>query len=335
MGGIVLVTDHSSKEESRPKLSAAVELLTGAPPITVDARHFMPGGDGRARIVDGALTLEVRSEGLLVTPAVVIVYEIPPTDRRRFERFLQVMRRSGVSYLDADPGAWRNTTEKNRTVRRFQRDTIPHMETISLRRPSPATAVRAFRRLGLNVWARPTIGFGGEDVFHLTCIEEVNRAVRYYSVHGQDWMMSRDTLNFTVGGRRHQYRVIVLDDRVLRVCEHVQESLDAPCNEAQGAVSTVLAPEDLPSDFLELAVSATRSLGLRFGGVDLAIENGGVVFEVNVHPVLAPVGGFETVAVPYVEAHLEAIAPATDVGRQGGRLPSKTQRGAAPTSHRS
>jgi glutathione synthase/RimK-type ligase-like ATP-grasp enzyme len=54
----------------------------------------------------------------------------------------------------------------------------------------------------------------------------------------------------------------------------------------------------------QLAVSATRSLGLPFGGVDLTIENGGVVFEVNVHPVLDVPGGLETLAIPFVRAHL-------------------------------
>ncbi|MDQ2710153.1 MAG: hypothetical protein M3Z25_22145, partial [Actinomycetota bacterium] len=56
----------------------------------------------------------------------------------------------------------------------------------------------------------------------------------------QDWLMSVDADNFTSGGRRHQFRVVVLGDQVLRVCEHVQADPDAPCNEAQGAVSTVL-----------------------------------------------------------------------------------------------
>ena len=65
--------------------------------------------------------------------------------------------------------------------------------------------------------------------------------------------------------------------------------------------------EKLPASIAHLAIAATRSMGLELGGVDLAAENGGVVFEVNVHPVLAPDGGFETVAVPYVQAHLDEL----------------------------
>jgi ribosomal protein S6--L-glutamate ligase len=121
---------------------------------------------------------------------------------------------------------------------------------------------------------------------------------------GQDWLVSRDARNMDPTGRRHQFRVVVLHDQVLRVCEHVQADPDAPCNESRGAVSTVVPIDDFPPEFSQLAVSATRSLGLPFGGVDLTIENGGVVFEVNVHPVLDVPGGVETLAIPFVRAHL-------------------------------
>ncbi|WP_433665377.1 hypothetical protein ACQPW1_31605 [Nocardia sp. CA-128927] len=121
-------------------------------------------------------------------------------------------------------------------------------------------------------------------------------------------MLTRDAQNFDEHGRRHQYRVNVLGERVLRVCEHVQHNPDAPCNEAQGAVATVLAPDALPQHLLELAIRATASVGLPLGGVDLVPERGGVVFEVNVHPVLDVPQGFETVTVPFVLAHLTGTA---------------------------
>jgi ribosomal protein S6--L-glutamate ligase len=46
------------------------------------------------------------------------------------------------------------------------------------------------------------------------------------------------------------------------------------------------------------------ALGLPFGGVDLAIANWGVVFEVNVHPVIDVQGGLETLAIPLIQTHL-------------------------------
>jgi glutathione synthase/RimK-type ligase-like ATP-grasp enzyme len=289
-GEVVLMTDFGSQEDSRPKLAAAVELLTGTPPVVVDARHFMTGGGGRATLVGRRLTLEVPSDSLTVTPGVVVVYEIPPTERRRFERFLRTLHLADVVSLNADPDAWRTATEKDRTVRRFLRDGIRHMETISLSRPSAASAVEAFERLDRDVWARPVIGVGGQDVFHVTTQRQLLDALRHFASSEQDWLLSRDALNFNEDGLRHQFRVIVLDDRVLRVCEHVQADPDAPCNEVRGAVSTVTPEGGVLPDLLRLAVAATRSLGLHLGGVDLALENGGVVFEVNVHPVLARTG---------------------------------------------
>jgi hypothetical protein len=77
---------------------------------------------------------------------------------------------------------------------------------------------------------------GGKDVFHLTTREQLDTAVRHYAATGQDWLVSRDADNFTTDARRHQFRVVVLHDRVLRVCEHVQADPEAPCNESQGAV---------------------------------------------------------------------------------------------------
>jgi hypothetical protein len=143
-----------------------------------------------------------------------------------------------------------------------------------------------------------------KDVFHVTTIEHLHDARHHYAASGQDWLVSRDARNTGHDGLRHQFRAAVLHDRVLRVSEHVQSDPDAPCNESRGAVCTPVPVNDFPPEFAQLAISATRSLGLPFGGVDLAIENGGVVFEVNVHPVIDVSGGLETLAISIVQAHL-------------------------------
>ena len=86
--------------------------------------------------------------------------------------------------------------------------------------------------------------------------------MRHYAATGQNWLMSGDAGNFTPEDRRHQFRVVVLGERVLRVCEHVQANPDAPCNESQGAVSTVVPVEQFPVQYERLAIAATRSVGL-------------------------------------------------------------------------
>jgi hypothetical protein len=303
-GAVVLMTDHSSAEGSRVPLEKAVELLTGAPPLSIDARHFMRGGSGRVSVDRTGFWMKVPSQGVVVSPEVLIVYEIPPADRGRLVAFQRQLPPDRPLCFGADPDAWRNATDKRRTVDCFRRDGIAQMDTISLCRPDLGTALDAFKRLGQDVWARPTVGAGGTDVFHLTTPTHLHAALEHYAASDQDWLLSRDAGNVTKDGHRHQFRVVVLHDCVLRVCEHTQVEPDVPCNESQGAISTVIPTEDLPPQYRRLAVAATRSLGLPFGGVDLATENGGVVFEVNVHPTLNVTGGLETVAIPFVQAHL-------------------------------
>lgn len=302
---VVVMTDHSSTEGSSGQLARAVELVTGAAPLILDARHFYDGGEGAVR-PGGRLVIP--SQRLDVRPSVLIVYEIPPDDRCRFTRFQADVARSGIPCLGTDARAWRHATDKRHTVERFRAADIPQAESLVLDRPNLAAALTAFDRLGRNVWARPAVGFGGHDVFHVTTAAQLHAACERYRRTGSSWLLSRDAHNFDEHGRRHQYRVVVLGERVLRVCEHVQVDPDAPCNESRGAISTVLAPDALPQHLRELAVRATASVGLPFGGVDLVPERGGAVFEVNVHPVLDVPQGFETVAVPFVLAHLTDAA---------------------------
>lgn len=297
-----MLTDHSSGEGSRAVLEAAITTVTGTAPTSIDARHVMTGGQGRAAVSGTRLELQAPG-GPVLFPDVVLVYEIPPADRHRLREFQAVVRRSGATCLGDDAQAWRAATDKHRTIERFRRDGIAHMPTRTLRRPDHRSARAVFDELGGDVWARPRTGLGGKDVFHLTTPEQLDDARRHYAATGQDWLVSRDAGNLDRHGRRHQFRVVVLHERVLRVVEHVQADPDAPCNEARGAVSAAVAVDDLPPELGRSAIAATRSVGLPFGGVDLVAESGGVVFEVNVHPVLDVPGGLEMVAIPYVRAH--------------------------------
>ncbi|WP_406193926.1 alpha-L-glutamate ligase [Kitasatospora sp. NBC_01560] len=300
------MTDHSSTEGSRETLTTAARMVTGRAPVLLDAQHFMTGGTGRISPAGraGSVRLEVPGEGVAVTAEAVVVYEIPPHRRRDFEPCQRRLHELGARSLGTGADAWRAATEKDRTVERFARDGIAQMPTIALSRPGPEAAAEVFDRLGGDVWARPTVGMGGDDVFHVTDRARLAAVARHYAAAGADWLLARDAGNFTADGLRHQYRVVVLGGAVVRAVEHVQPDPDAPCNESRGAASTVLAETELPAGLAELAVAATKSLGLPFAGVDLAAESGGVVFEVNVHPAFGSVGGLETVAVPYVAAHL-------------------------------
>ncbi|MFI9510288.1 RimK family alpha-L-glutamate ligase [Nocardia sp. NPDC052566] len=303
---VVVVTDHASPEKSRIVLHEAVATLTGRVPIMLDARDFMSGGAGLAHFVDGRLVLEVARDGVAVAPDAVLVYEIDPADRPRLREFQDVLARSGIACFGADRQAWRNATDKSRTVDCFARRGIPYAATVTLRDQDEHIALASFARLGGDVWTRPVTGLGGAGVFRATTAGELLTARAYYAANDTRWQQCRDVRNIRSDGHRHQYRVVVLHDQVLRVCEHVQPRHDLPCNEARGAASTVLPPDALARGLRELAIAATRSLGLSFGGVDLVPQHGGCVFEVNVHPALRVPGGLESVALPLV-AHTLGI----------------------------
>ncbi|SHI74080.1 ATP-grasp domain-containing protein [Streptomyces sp. 3214.6] len=306
---IALIADPTSPEGCREYLAEAVELLTGAPPVRIDSRHFASGGTGRGIRDGGRLRLQVPEERLDFVPDVVLLYEIPPHHRRALAGFQELLEGHDVVTLAAGPDAWRTATEKNLTVERFHRDGVAQMETVVLSRPSLPEAAGTFDRLGRDTWARPVVGTGGNDTFHVTTPAQLEHAAAYYAERGTDWLLSRDAGNITADGLRHQFRVFVLGDRVVHAREHLQPATDTPCNTCQGATAVHIAPPDLDPRLAELAVAATASVGLPFAGVDLAVENGGVVFEVNVQPAFVD-GELElhAVAVPYVQAHLDALA---------------------------
>ncbi|MTE16254.1 ATP-grasp domain-containing protein [Nocardia aurantiaca] len=310
MNDIVVMTDFGSTEGSRAHLTRAVQVLTARAPVAIDARRFYDGGDGTVRWIGSTPILEIPIDGVHAEPAVLILYEIPPADRPRLALFQETIGRDTVACLGIDASAWHVATDKQYMIDRFRTAGIPQMESIVLQQPSASAAEEAFERLDCDVWTRPAVGMGGSDVFHVTDGKQLRSVVARYAASGQKFVLTRDAGNFDVRGRRHQYRVVVLGDRVLRVCEHVQANPDLPCNESRGARSILRPRHALTTALEDLAIAATRALGLPFGGVDLAVENGGVVFEVNVHPVLTGDQGFETVAIPYVQAHLAESASA-------------------------
>ncbi|WP_210592921.1 RimK family alpha-L-glutamate ligase [Streptomyces sp. GESEQ-35] len=307
---IALIADPTSPEGCADVLARAVELLTGAPPVRVDARHFAVGGTG-VGVRDGdRLCLQVPEQDVRLVPDIVLLYEIPPHRRRALAGLQRLLARHDVVTLGTGVAAWRTATEKDLTVERFRRDGIAHMETVVLSAPDPHEAAAAFDQVGRDAWARPVVGTGGDDVFHITTGGQLERAAACYAEGRTAWLLSRDAGNITPDGQRHQFRVFVLGGRVIHAREHLQPEPDTPCNTCQGATPVAIAPHDLPARLADLAVAATTSVGLSFAGVDLAVENGGVVFEVNVQPAFVD-GELDTVAQPYVRAHLDALASGT------------------------
>ncbi|MFJ4686798.1 RimK family alpha-L-glutamate ligase [Streptomyces sp. NPDC088789] len=303
---VALVTDPTSPEGCGDVLAEAVEQLTGRPAVRIDSRHFATGGTARGVRSGDRLRLVVPGQRLDVEPDIVMLYEIPPHLRHTMAGFQRLLHRHRAVTLGTGVDAWRTATRKNLTVERFQRDGVAHMETAVLSRPAPDEAAAAFQKLGGDVWARPVIGTGGHDTFHVTDLDRLEQVGVFYARRGTDWLLSRDAGNITADGQRHQFRVFVLHGRVVHAREHLQPEPDTPCNTSQGATAVHLTPAALDPRLTELAIAATASVGLPFSGVDLAVEHGGVVFEVNVQPAFID-GELDKAAVPYVEAHLQAL----------------------------
>ncbi|WP_280465411.1 ATP-grasp domain-containing protein [Nocardia brasiliensis] len=283
-------------------MEVAIKRVTGRWPVCLDSRRFAAGGDGCGKIIDGHLILDAARGFTPIRPSAVLVYEIPPLARSALGSFLDILRSYGVD--SADSSSWRNASEKDRTIECFVRDGIPHPETIVLNAQGSHAMFSAFERLGGDVWTRPTVGMGGTGVFHVTDRGQLSAAAAYYERAGTSWMLSRNVANLTAAGARQSYRVVILNDVPVRASEHLQPNPDLPTNAAAGASVTPLAPSQLPDGIVEIAASATRSLGLRFGGVDVA-RHGPTVFEVNVHPTLT-IAHLDSVAIPWVRDMLRS-----------------------------
>ncbi|MFD5423790.1 RimK family alpha-L-glutamate ligase [Streptomyces sp. NPDC127069] len=285
-------------------LAPAVEELTGRQPIRLDARGFFSGAGGRIRRHGDRVRL-TDPAGRAVEAGTVLVYQIDPADVRRFSRAQGTLAAAGVAPLAGDRMVWRNAIEKDRTVRCFARAGVPHPQTVALRRPSLRYARTAFTRLGGDVWTKPTVGERGQLVRHVTSLAQLRDAVDGYAAAGQDWLMSRDAGNWHPRGGRQCYRITVLDGRPLYAADHRQTDTDRPTNEAAGAHSVVVPLDQVPDRAVSAAVAATSAVGLRFGGVDVAVTaNGFTVFEVNVHPGLQLTNHYQPVAIPWVRAQL-------------------------------
>lgn len=294
----ILLYDHDSAEGSHRTLSRAIEHLTGVRPKHVDARHFLPGGHGALRIIDGTPRLTLPGD-LTFTPDAILVYEIAPERRPHLAAFLSTLADHSRTADTCD--GWRDATEKDRTIACFARDGVPFPDTIVLRTGDPIVAQRAFRQLGGDVWIRPAVGMGGRGVAHATTSAQVRDAAHGFA--GRTWLVSRDAGNLTAHRARESLRVVVLDGAPLWAVHHLQPDPDAPTNESAGATSTHVPVDALPTATLAVAAAAVRSVGLRFGGVDLAPTDN-LVFEVNVHPLLLPDRHLHPVAIPWAKAHL-------------------------------
>ena len=306
-GDIALLTDHSSGEGSRDILVTAIELLTGSPP-RVDRRpalHVGGDGEGDPRRRAGPTRGGVRGPGgdtgrgdRLRDPALgTTALRGIPAPAARFRGRLPGSRRRGLS-----PGHREGPDRRTVPARRRSPHGDDHVASTVTRAGGGRLRPARWRRLG------ETDDRSGRQRrlprHHPRAAARRPRALREVGVGLAD-RSGRPELRRTgsappvprrrPGGSGHA-----------GVRARPDWTPTHPATRPRAASRPSYSAKDLPDELASAAISATRALGLPFSGVDLAVENGVVVFEVNVHPVFGTPRGLETVAVPYVEAHLSS-----------------------------
>ena len=148
---------------------------------------------------------------------------------------------------------------------------IPHPRT---RRLHAATSLEGF---SLPVVAKPRFGSWGRDVELCGDRRALDDYVR--RMQRKAWWRAGGVIQELVPPRSRDLRVIVAADEVVGAAVRIAAPGEWRTNVALGARSTSTTP---PAEACELALAATRRLGIDLAGVDLLRdEDGWVVLEIN------------------------------------------------------
>jgi RimK family alpha-L-glutamate ligase len=148
---------------------------------------------------------------------------------------------------------------------------IPHPRT---RRLHSATSLDGF---SLPIVAKPRFGSWGRDVEICGDRRALDDYIR--RMQRKAWWRAGGVIQELVPPRSTDLRVIVSADEVIGAAVRIAAPGEWRTNVALGARSTPTTP---PADACELALAATRRLGIDLAGVDLLRdEEGWVVLEVN------------------------------------------------------
>jgi len=148
---------------------------------------------------------------------------------------------------------------------------IPHPRT---RRLHSATTLEGF---SLPIVAKPRFGSWGRDVELCGDRRALDDYIR--RMQRKAWWRTGGVIQELVPPRSSDLRIIVSADEVVGAAVRIAAPGEWRTNVALGARSTSTTP---PADACELALAATRRLGIDLAGVDLLRdEDGWVVLEVN------------------------------------------------------
>jgi ribosomal protein S6--L-glutamate ligase len=144
----------------------------------------------------------------------------------------------------------------------------------------PARA-RIARRLGYPLVVKGRAGSLGAQVRLATSDDDLEAIVAALDIHIDDGVILQEYFE-EAGGR--DFRIIVLEDDVIAVKARWSGRADEFRSAMPGYVATVGA---LTADETDLAIRATKAIGLDYSGVDLMrTTRGPMILEVNYNPFL-------------------------------------------------
>lgn len=136
-------------------------------------------------------------------------------------------------------------------------------------------AQKAAERLGYPLVIKEAYGSFGQQVYLVSCREELSAVVR--RIGSGEFVMQR----FVSGSRGRDVRVNVVGDRAVASIYRYNDN-DFRSNISNGGK---MQPYEINKQQEEIAVAACKALGLDFGGVDLLFDGEGyTVCEVNSNP---------------------------------------------------
>lgn len=168
------------------------------------------------------------------------------------------------------------------TYMELEKHSVPYPLTFASPKTYPSIgysninfAQRAAERLGYPLVIKEAYGSFGQQVYLVSCREELSAVVR--RIGSGEFVMQR----FVSGSRGRDVRVNVVGDRAVASIYRYNDN-DFRSNISNGGK---MQPYQVNEEQEKIAVAACKALGLDFGGVDLLFDGDGyTVCEVNSNP---------------------------------------------------
>ena len=214
--------------------------------------------------------------------------------------------------------------DKSATADVLARFDVPHVRHTLIRFDSDASLVGQIERvselIGFPLVIKPHRGTSGQGVTRVDSLEAMIAAltclrVQYQALAASPWV-----------DIRHEYRVVVLDDRAQLIFEKVKVAPhgDWRNNLKFGSMPVIETNHNLCHELAGVALRAASALGLRFASVDVVASAAGLaVLEVNSGVCLERFSAFsaahfDRAGAVYARAIRECLVPANSAGASSG-----------------